>query len=267
MLSLDAVLGGGLRCGSVTELVGCSSSGKTQLCLQSATAAAACCASVLYVDSGQAVSVERLEQMHRGLAQSGSAGALLPLLPSLQNLSVVALHDAHGLLALLHSVSASLQRAEQQPQSAGAAGLRLLIVDSVASLLSPVLGGRGAQHRGHALLSSIAHALHAVAQQQRLAVLLTNNTTANVGRREAEEATAAVHAALGESWRCVADTRLELTVDRAEAEAEAAQSSGSSRAATRCLTARLCKSATAPVGAHCRLTVDGKGVAELSSAG
>lgn len=59
---LDAILGGGVEPGAVTELYGEAGSGKTNLCLQLATRAARQGVRVAYIDT-EGVSLERLEQI------------------------------------------------------------------------------------------------------------------------------------------------------------------------------------------------------------
>ncbi|PNX71500.1 DNA repair protein rad51 4-like [Trifolium pratense] len=57
---IDALIGGGLRVGQLTELVGPSSSGKTQVCLMSASTVAKHNCSVIYLDTGNSFSPQRV---------------------------------------------------------------------------------------------------------------------------------------------------------------------------------------------------------------
>ena len=189
-------------------MVGASSSGKTQLCMLAATVTAACCpASVLYIDTSQSFSAERVAEMHRRLplpTRPLDGAAPLSLPAALDKIRLQRVYTVHALLALLHSLHASLS-ALSCPSSQS---LRLVVVDSVASLLSPILGGK--QHRGHALLAHVSLALHALAASFHLAVLITNHTVSARGERRRDAG--AVVGALGESCTYVADTRLDLDV-------------------------------------------------------
>ena len=207
-LRLDDVLLGGLHTGEVTEVVGSSSSGKTQLCLLAATVTTACSpASVLYLDTSQSFSVDRVAEIHRGLVQRAPHGTVLPLLPTLDRLHHTSVHSLHSLLALLSTLSTSLASPSTTPFTST---LRLLIIDSLASLISPILGGR--HHRGHALLAHTAHALHSLATQQHLAILITNHTVSARGGGGGGGGGGGVVGALGESWTYVADTRVGMEV-------------------------------------------------------
>ena len=60
---LDALLGGGFRAGTLTEIFGRSNSGKSQLAMQAALEAAKVGTMTLYVDTEGSFRPERLEQM------------------------------------------------------------------------------------------------------------------------------------------------------------------------------------------------------------
>ena len=188
------------------SLLGCARAGKTQLCLLSATVTSACSpASVLYLDTSQSFSVDRVAEIHRGLVQRAPPGTVLPLLPTLERIHHLPVHSLHSLLSLLSTLSTSLTSPSTTPFTAT---LRLLIIDSLASLISPLLGGR--HHRGHALLSHTSHALHSLATQHHLAVLITNHTVN--ARGAGGRGGGGVVGALGESWTYVADTRVGMEV-------------------------------------------------------
>ena len=74
--ALDAHLGGGLRAGSVTEVVGPAGMGKTQLCLALAARAlvdgSGSAARVLYVDNERSFQPARLVQLLRMLVSHGA---------------------------------------------------------------------------------------------------------------------------------------------------------------------------------------------------
>ncbi|PIN18456.1 ATP diphosphatase [Handroanthus impetiginosus] len=103
---IDFLLQGGLCTGHVTELVGPSSSGKTQVCLKAAShVARKYSGTVMYFDSGNSFSPKRVAQF---LTQS--------------------------------SDPANIEIGSQ---------VRMLIIDSLSSLIAPVLGGGGAHGIGY----------------------------------------------------------------------------------------------------------------------
>lgn len=63
LLSLDLVLRGGIRISTITELVGRSGVGKTQLALQLCVTAAKLNQGAIYIDTEKKVSLERLKEM------------------------------------------------------------------------------------------------------------------------------------------------------------------------------------------------------------
>ena len=255
---------GGLRSGEVTEVVGPSSSGKTQLCLLASTAAVASASlplSVLYVDTSQSFSVERAAELHRSLALRTPEGSILPLLPSLERLRVERCHSLHSLLLLLDSLHSSLLSLS----SPFSRSFRLLVVDSLASLIAPILGGR--HHRGHALLSHVHHCLHSLASTHSLAVLVTNHTVSPRSDRRGSDPGLAP-GALGESWTYVADTRLQLQVVRGEGlgigVGEGGVREGVGRTVRKAVRATLVKSSHGEVGGACTLEINQRGFTATS---
>ncbi|KAL2651888.1 hypothetical protein R1flu_020016 [Riccia fluitans] len=196
--SIDELLQGGIQEGTLTELVGASSTGKTQICMQ----AAACAAynhqcSVIFVDTCGAFSSQRVAHMLGGIL-----GSLLQvedqrteLTSALKRIERIAVFDVFALLTFLQGIYDTLQAGAEKNR------LRLLIIDSVSSVISPVLGGNHSQ--GHALMISVGQILKKLAARQRLAILITNHTVAGIGSHP--------RPALGGSWKAVPHTRLMLS--------------------------------------------------------
>lgn len=79
---------------------------------------------------------------------------------------------------------------------------KLVVVDSVSALITPILGAGGSQQsHGHALMSVLGHMLKYVAAHYTIAVLCTNHM---VGSGTTPRP------ALGESWKNQPHTRLQL---------------------------------------------------------
>ncbi|KAM3213867.1 hypothetical protein ACQJBY_066354 [Aegilops geniculata] len=79
----------------------------------------------------------------------------------------------------------------------------LLIIDSVSSLLAPIIGGKNSQ--GRSMMISVAMILKKLAHKHNLSVLVTNHMVAGNG---------APKPALGESWKAVPHIRLMISRDR-----------------------------------------------------
>ncbi|XP_050291200.1 DNA repair protein RAD51 homolog 4 isoform X7 [Quercus robur] len=85
--------------------------------------------------------------------------------------------------------------------------VQLLIVDSVSSMVTPILGGSGSQgiHSWHALMISAGYLLKKLAHEHNIAVLVTNHTVGGDGGISKP--------ALGESWKSIPHVRLLLSRD------------------------------------------------------
>ncbi|KAF5188677.1 Dna repair protein rad51 [Thalictrum thalictroides] len=173
---LDLLLGGGLREGQLTELVGPSSSGKTQVCLQAATTIAyKYMASVVFVDTCNSFSSSRIAGfMERLLNPSLKEAKHKTLERIMSNVSCHSVFDIFGLLDLLHCLELKLRTQVKTDDCK----LRLLIIDSISSLITPILGG-GAH--GHSLMVSAGFLLKKLVHEHDLSVLEhTNPKTVSV---------------------------------------------------------------------------------------
>ncbi|GAQ77799.1 DNA repair protein RAD51 [Klebsormidium nitens] len=205
--SIDDVIGGGLRPGTITELVGTSASGKTQLCLQAAAAAALeLRASVAFIDTSNSFSAHRLAQIVTGLHGKDK---FVEHKQELRNVARRVLcfkaFDIYTALRLLDDLLVHMDGAESKRGGDGNQGdffqkLQLLILDSASAIISPVLGG--AHTQGHALMVSLSGLLRQIALKHNIAVLVTNHTVSGEGGRPKP--------ALGESWKSVPSVRLAL---------------------------------------------------------
>jgi RecA/RadA recombinase len=176
---LDRLLGGGVRTEEVTELCGSSGTAKTQLCLGvvASVLVESSRARVIFVDTLGNFSPELLAATVacRLPPAPGAGPALAAGAPAAQ---AAALRDprVRALLARVRVVKAfdlpslvaavSLDHAEQP--------VRLLVVDSMAGVLAPLMGGRGSMLASSAV-ARVGRRLKEQALRLRLAVLLTNN--------------------------------------------------------------------------------------------
>lgn len=79
---------------------------------------------------------------------------------------------------------------------------KLLIVDSVSALITPILGAGGTQQsHGHALMSALGRLLKYMAACYTVAILCTNHMVGSSTNPRP---------ALGESWKIQPHTRLQL---------------------------------------------------------
>uniref|UniRef100_A0A0D9WRN5 RecA family profile 1 domain-containing protein n=1 Tax=Leersia perrieri TaxID=77586 RepID=A0A0D9WRN5_9ORYZ len=195
---IDALLGGGLRQGQLTELTGQSSSGKTQVCLCSAShVAARQLGHVMYLDTSNSFSPSRIARIVDGFPFS------LVKLPKNVRLERVmtsivckSVFDIFDLFEVLHQLELSLKNKVK----CGNSNICLLIIDSISALLAPINGGK--YPRGRSMMMSVAMLLKKLADEHNLSVLVTNHMVAGNG---------APKPALGESWKTVPHVRLAIS--------------------------------------------------------
>lgn len=229
--SLDTLLRGGLREGHLIEVFGESGSGKTQLCLTATCEMLRRGERVLYVDTSNAVHVQRLETM----LAAGPQTSQQPL----DGLHVARVHDVFALLQLLDACVTACEASECSQVPAHCCLANNLSVVKVpctphatatqamqpAHHRQPGLVAVGVArwriwwcwcdycrpracsraHTGHALLVATAQHLRALAERYSIAVLVTN---AQVGSTSAE----GPRPGLGDAWRNQPHVRLRMAV-------------------------------------------------------
>ena len=188
---LDSGLLGGLRAGELTELVGASSAGKTQFCLQVAVEAAVRGETVIYIVTEGTFPSVRLDQMVTARQAKEATDRIL----------VKQARNLPHLMAVLEEEVGHL--VEDVP------GVSLLVVDSVASLVRCEAELRTGLERAN-VVQKIGQNLLQLSGRLQLAVLAVNQVTARLGgqrdlwgRREV--------ASLGQAWAQYPSTRLWLT--------------------------------------------------------
>lgn len=229
MTSLDHILRGGLRKGTVTEIVGAAGLGKTQFALQVCCEAAKYCEGSAYIDTEQKLDLGRLEEISQrkfvssggismdqdgfyhddadsnektkadteNMNQSSEQSYKAPHLV-LSNMTVHKPETSTQLFETLRQIEtegfARSREAEGHPDLFP---MRLLVLDSIASHALK-------EFENPALLAStliqVAQVLKRLADQQNLAVLVVNQVSGGQQR-----------AALGTSWHHCVTTRIQLS--------------------------------------------------------
>ncbi|XP_012359070.2 DNA repair protein RAD51 homolog 4 isoform X3 [Nomascus leucogenys] len=233
---LDKLLDAGLYTGEVTEIVGGPGSGKTQVCLcVAANVAHGLQQNVLYVDSNGGLTASRLLQLLQAKTQDEEKQA-----EALQRIQVVHAFDIFQMLDVLQELRATV--AQQVTSSSGT--VKVVVVDSVTAVVSPLLGGQ--QREGLALMMQLAQELKTLALDLGMAVVVTNHITR-------DRDSGRLKPALGRSWSFVPRTRILLDT------IEGAGASGGRRMA--CLT----KSSRQPTGFQEMVDIGTWGTSEQSA--
>ncbi|KAI5054772.1 hypothetical protein GOP47_0029917 [Adiantum capillus-veneris] len=199
--SFDDILSGGFRDGTVTELFGSSSAGKTQICIQTAAYAALHGSVVVYIDTCNSFSPSRLCDVLLGLLGSKSNETWSNIAEALKLVMCYRVHDVFSLLELLHQMDKTFGAGVQESEGVWLRDTRLIVLDSISSVVSPILGSSYVQ--GHALMMKCGQTLKKIASENSLRILVTNHMVTG-GNRIAKPA-------LGESWKVVPNIRLHIS--------------------------------------------------------
>ena len=198
---LDALLGGGLRRGVITELFGAPAAGKTGVCAVATARAAAAGGSVLWLasppSSFPAARVAALVDAQLTHSQPDPHARRAGVAAALERVSVFPAEDGRAAAAALDAGLTAAAAASTRPT--------LIILDSAASALDGTLGGNAA---GAGVASSLARALKAAASWAHAPAITTVHELAGGGGWG--RPSAPPRPALGEGWRPHAVTRVRL---------------------------------------------------------
>ncbi|KAK8766331.1 DNA repair protein RAD51 homolog 4-like [Amblyomma americanum] len=194
--NVDDAIGGGIYTGRITEIVGASNSGKTQLCHSlAANVALASHFGVLYVDTLCCFSADRLRQI---IAASRKAGGdyVKTETAALAKIRHVIACDLLEVVQVVDQVRDTLSSG-----SSALSDVKMAVIDSLTAAASPVLTG-DQYVGGLSLLSHLCITLQHLAARFRIAVVVTNDFVAGEA--------GLMKPALGKYWEDVPSLSLEL---------------------------------------------------------
>lgn len=200
----------------MTELTGEAGTGKSQLCMSAAASAAALGHRVVYVDTSGSFSATRIKEFHRGFvtADADAAEVEQHLNLTLGLITVLRVHGVMELFKVLEELGLGLAGRVGVEGDGGLEGkadlaaigdqMGLLVVDSLSSLLSPVITRM--HHQGYTVMASVASLLRSLAPVHNCAVMYTNHT---VSAGSSDSATGpSIKPALGIRWTSTPHRRL-----------------------------------------------------------
>ncbi|XP_057294510.1 DNA repair protein RAD51 homolog 4-like [Hydractinia symbiolongicarpus] len=200
--NLDELLHGGLFTTEMLEVYGPPAVGKTQMCLQvTSVAISAQQANVVYMDTTGSFTTTRLVEMIESNVKAHSPPVMKDMLSRVLHCRIF---DAFGMTSQLECLKEKLESEVAEFCS----HVKLLIVDSIASVITPILGGQ--QQHGHAIMSKIGLLLKQIAYEYGIAVLVVNNAVTDdfKNTRQAHR----LKPSLGKSWLSVPHVRLFMDV-------------------------------------------------------
>jgi len=200
---LDGLIGG-IRTEQLVELSGESSTGKSELCMSAcADAVLNHRVKVLYIDSGGNFDYKRFYEILVSKLQFDSIHT------SIENkakkvMAMVSVAQASDIQSLSVVMAQTCDIIESDSSEHP---FRLVVVDSLTPLLSPLVGTGGKHSKaGYAVLSRTAMALRRLAVKFGIAVLYTNSTV-----RDTMSPFFIMKPSLGLSWISVPDVRILLS--------------------------------------------------------
>ncbi len=204
---LDEALLGGLPAGSICEVVGPAGLGKTQfslgMCIVGCLDRLADEGRVLFIDTERKFSGERLSQIARERFPE-----------SFPNEHAVNTMMERVLVKKPESSAKLLELLETLESSIIDHGIKLIIIDSIASLARSDFGAKDVMER-QKLLGQQASRLKYLAESFRIPVLVTNQVTTAIGSSAGGGGnTTILTAALGPMWAHAVNTRLVMAAQQ-----------------------------------------------------
>ncbi|XP_020596177.1 DNA repair protein RAD51 homolog 4 isoform X2 [Phalaenopsis equestris] len=196
---IDILLGGGLREGQLTEIAGPSSSGKTQICLYIASHVAfRLCGSIVFLDSSNSFSPTRIASIVNQICRPADKEVHDRRIKMIMScIHCQSVFDIFSLRDALHELESTLNK--QTIYNGGK--ICMLIIDSISSLITPILGGKDSQ--GRSLMVSLGYLMKQLADEWNISVLVTNHMVSGGGGTSKP--------AMGESWKCIPHVKLQLS--------------------------------------------------------
>eukprot|EP00762_Andalucia_godoyi_P000078 ANDGO_02438.mRNA.1 putative DNA repair protein RAD51 homolog 4 len=218
--ALNALLDKGLWCGAVTEFAGGTATGKTQCAVSiCANLLSTTALSVAYIDTSASFDPFRISEMLRLRGMDAGGSTRTALQNRVQVFPCRMIHECQDVLDHITSCLGTYRFVPQNepegsatPTSKFYRSLKLVVVDSVGCLVSPLLCSK-VQNRFH-MLNQFVRSLKFVAQQYGVAVLVLNhmvsagNTAPASANSDANFGTASLKPALGAAWTFVPEKRI-----------------------------------------------------------
>ena len=202
--SSDQLLDGGLFTQELTEIFGPPGVGKTQFALTAVSNVVSQTAhNVVYLDTTGSFNVERLVQIIHSTTVEFSQQALK------KQLSKVHCYRVFDIFEALSRLDRLMQTLLLEHDTF-ALNLKFLVLDSINSLVTPILGGK--KQEGHALMCVLGQRLKQMAFQFGICVLVLNAAVGVYDKNPSDMD--ALKPTLGRTWMHVPNVRLFLNFNK-----------------------------------------------------
>ena len=197
---IDKLLDGGIFTGELTEIFGPPACGKTQFAFSvTANALLSNSFNVFYYDGCGTFSSKRIQEILNAQNECDRISPIT-LKEIFSKLCCVKVFDIFDLISHLETIKEKLIIGTDQ----FVLQTKLIIVDSIHSIISPVLGGK--QNQGHALMIKVSLILKELAYVYGVAIITINGTVSS--KVNTDSFGSKFKPALGKHWLVVPHVRL-----------------------------------------------------------
>lgn len=201
---IDELLDGGLFTQELTEVFGPPGAGKTQLALTAVSNVVSQPQhNVVYLDTTGSFNVQRLVQIIHANTDAFSQQALK------KQLSQVHCYRLFDIFQVLTRVEMLYERLSLEHDTF-ALNLKLVVLDSINSVVTPILGGK--KQHGHALMCTLGQRLKQMASEFGVSVLVVNGAVGQFEKNKSDGDM--LKPALGRSWLSIPHVRLLLNFNK-----------------------------------------------------
>ncbi|KYQ90432.1 putative DNA repair protein [Tieghemostelium lacteum] len=214
--TVDELLGGGLLSGEIVEIFGSTASGKTQLAMNcTLSLAMQYKKNVIYIDSSSSFSPSRIVEMYNNNVIMKSTSNMTDdqeIFTILDRIKLCSCYDATLLFELLNQLSLQLEneKRDQQNSNTYVCSLKMVVIDSIGTILSPLFGGK--QTQGHYIMMAISRLMKQIADSFQVVFLVINNTVSQTvsskDKTTSDQHKNEIKSALGESWLAISNHQL-----------------------------------------------------------
>ena len=196
---IDSLMDGGLFTGELCELFGPPSSGKTQFAFNlTASVLVTKKLNVLYYDLNGSYSSKRIAEIIDHKMENHTQMEMREILAKLH---CVQIFNVFELISHLENIKDRMVSSTDK----FIFGIKLIVIDSINSIITPILGG--SQTQGHALMIKLSLLLKEISYENNIAVILLNGT---VTAKNHEYMNSKFKPALGKHWLPVPAVRVFL---------------------------------------------------------